>query len=887
MSNPEEVSIDNLLAMAIDIDKTKRNTGMTSLNQIAEKNLSIFLLKLGTVLSDESKPSNIRQLAAILIKNSLIHVENFKNSWINKISVEEKNKIRLLVLSTLASSKTEIRTSASTVISSICKIDNPITKSWPDLLPSLTKNAFNENINMKLAAIETLGYVCEELSIKSIDSSSVDSIMNALIQNLTNDSNDVVVILQLLKALYYSIKLAEKNFNNPQERSIIMNAIFHIGTKYETNEDVLEKIAMLFIEMLSTSNYYDYLEDFFMQIVRFSFNLVQNKKNTNEKLALLCLEIICCIGDEETSRLNPLDIAILSLPQGYALDNSKKMSKCYLTKICGDLQKLIVSNVQVPEDDEDENEWNISKACLYIMNLIVQTVDFQSIKPFYSELTQQIKTSLNNNEERAKCWLLFACSICVKHKIELIPLLSESLKIILHDIQQAQSPKLRRCASFLIYKIIKIFPKIFDSTKLSSVIDVITECIKNNNDSYIIMNLCKSLQNIIKAYGDLETNKSSCTLSSFFEKIFKGLFFNANTEIKSSKEGTKTTLSRLMTIGVLIDYSSHDKQVQIKEIIIQFLKEIESTQSSIDSLLSKGYSKETIFQIQEFYYSLLQKLFNKYKTQIPLDLSEKIWLLTEQLFSYRQGVFEEANLALAALARNMGQSFKKIFLVYYPYIEFSIKSYSNNSLSKSGLLSLLNCITSTQDSIGKSKEMIKILIDVCTSNEVARANKCIAITCLGEIALSIGTEFQPYLEVVMKLLFSAAQMGVDIPEGTDEDVIEFVKSLRYELVQTFTCIELTFNDNKDLLLPYIRNIYEFLKFCVFDKNIQRFDILKSILGLIIDLFDLYGTDFKQLCDGNFASKLIELIESYNRTKNGSSDPEVEQNIDLLKTRFKN
>ena len=42
---------------------------------------------------------------------------------------------------------------------------------------------------------------------KSIDSSNVDKIMNALIQNLTNDKNSVEVVIQVLKALYYTIRL--------------------------------------------------------------------------------------------------------------------------------------------------------------------------------------------------------------------------------------------------------------------------------------------------------------------------------------------------------------------------------------------------------------------------------------------------------------------------------------------------------------------------------------------------------------------------------------------------------------------------------------------------------------------------------------------------------
>ena len=98
------------------------------------------------------------------------------------------------------------------LIASICKIDQPIINHWPDLIDSLTKNAFNEDKNLKLAAIETLGFVCEEISIKGIDNNSVDSIIFILIKNLQNDSKDINVIIQVLKALFYCVKLAEKNF---------------------------------------------------------------------------------------------------------------------------------------------------------------------------------------------------------------------------------------------------------------------------------------------------------------------------------------------------------------------------------------------------------------------------------------------------------------------------------------------------------------------------------------------------------------------------------------------------------------------------------------------------------------------------------------------------
>ena len=887
-----QINIDQILLQAQGADPNQRNIGMKALNDLAQQNLSSFLTNLGTILSNESKDSKIRQLSAILIKNSLLYSEDYRKKWKTEISKEEKDNIKLLILSTLASSQKSIRTMAGTVISSICKIDTPITETWPDLLPSLTNNAFNEDINMKLSAIETLGYVCEELNTKSIDSANVDKIMNALIQNLIKGENNKQVILQLLKALSYAIRLAQKNFENKNERNIIMNSIFQIGDKYQTDEDVIEKIAMLFIEMLSISSYYDYIEEFFLQIMKFSFGIFEKYKEDNEKLALFALEIICSVGDEEVTRSNNEIINLTKIGNNNYMIERK--SKGYFMKISNELQKLIEQNVKLPDDD-NEDTWNISNACLKILNLMSQLADSNTMKKFYDNLSKEIKANTNNStnpsqnninllNNRAKIWLLLGSCVGRGNIAELARLLNSNIYLIFEDIRQNKSMHLKKSASYIILKVTKEIPKIFDSGRLGKIIELLSTEIKASQDNIYMANLCRSLQNIIKCFGDLETNKSSSAISPYFETIFSNLFVGAEQDIKNYKSSAKTTLSRFMAIGTLIEYSSHDKQVQISEIIKRFLIEIETTQNNIEPMLNAGIDKETIFQIQEYYYSLLQKLFNKYKTKIDINFADKIWLLTEALFKYRQTVFDEANLAMSALARNMGNSFESIFKKYYPYIEYSINSYSNNSLSKSGLVSLMHCIISVESNIDKTEDIIKTLIGVCNSNEVEKKNKTIAISIIGYVVIYEGNNFSKYLDPVMKLLFSAAQMGFNLGYNIDEDLIEFVKTLRFQLIQTFTCLEMTFNNKENnILTQYMKDIFEFLKSCINDTKIQNLEILKSILSLINDLFGIYGAQFKELCNENFTAIFIKMIEGYFTNK--KMDPDIEQNIEILKMFF--
>ena len=765
-------NIEEILSNALSAEKSINQPAMIEINKLSQENFSLFLHSLGNILSNESKATNIRQLSAILIKNSLIYFENLQNEWKKTISTEDKNQIKLLILSSLASKHKEIRTSTSSVIASICKIEQPIMKNWPDLINSLVKNCFNEDLNLKLAAIETLGYVCEEINIKGIDTTTVDQILNSFIQNLIN-CNDINIAIQVLKSLFHTVKLAEKNFSSEKELNIIMNSIFSVVEKFQTNEEILEKTAILFIEIIGISNYYKYFNRFFEQIIKFSFNIVSAYESTNEKLSLLGIEIICSIGDEELKIDNANKIKIDDFFSG----NFKNNSNAYFNKISNQLQELIIKYVKVPEEDEDENEWNLSKGCLYILSLLVKIADLNNINDFFKKLGEQIK-SCNNVNDKCKCWLLLSSALHTVYKNEMFTLISSNLNNIFKDLNNIKEVKLQKSASFLLIQITKLYPKIFDSNKLNQIISLLLNCLKISKPS-IYQNIFIILQNIIKSNGDLQTNKSSNSLSNYFDDIIRGIFIHATKEAISNSENTKLALSRLMTIGTLIDYSSHDKQ-------------------------------EKIFEIQDYYYTLLRIIFNKYKTQINLSLGLKIWELTDKIFKFRKTVFEEANLALASLATNMKESFYEIFNNYYPFIELSIKSYNISTLSKSGLVALQNSILSIKNNIeNKANDIINTLIDVCTSNEVSRGNKTIAISCLGEIAINIGLKFSYYLSTVMQLLFSACEMGANVNENEDEDTIEFICNLRYELIMTFTCIEFSVEDKTELLNPYIQNIFIF------------------------------------------------------------------------------
>jgi importin subunit beta-1 len=212
MVDQTSISISETLTNALSRDKTFRESAEAQLSKLALQNYPLFLFNLATELADEGKNQGTRQLAATYIKNSLQHSNELREIW-HKLDSAPKDQIKNLILSTLATTNKSIMRAAGIVISGIVKVEQPLHEKWPTLIATLCQSAFNENVNIILASIESLGYICEELTLKTIDSNSVDSILSALIQNISGNIQNKEIVNSGLKALLKCVKLAEKNFS--------------------------------------------------------------------------------------------------------------------------------------------------------------------------------------------------------------------------------------------------------------------------------------------------------------------------------------------------------------------------------------------------------------------------------------------------------------------------------------------------------------------------------------------------------------------------------------------------------------------------------------------------------------------------------------------------
>jgi len=119
-------------------------------------------------------------------------------------------------LATLASPKTNVRNQIANILAQIGKIEIP-RKEWNDLIPSMCTNSKSDDMNIRLASLKTLGYICEELQTNDLDDTTKNSIILALLENLMTDEveNGVLEPSKLAIAAFVdSIPFTAPNFQS-------------------------------------------------------------------------------------------------------------------------------------------------------------------------------------------------------------------------------------------------------------------------------------------------------------------------------------------------------------------------------------------------------------------------------------------------------------------------------------------------------------------------------------------------------------------------------------------------------------------------------------------------------------------------------------------------
>ena len=645
--------------------------------------------------------NNMKDMATVLYKNILLQ----DNAWIN-LTLVQKNKIREDLYTLIEKSNEENQIKNACIILSIIlfkECQNNNIKNFKIIIKKIQneqKEKNNKLIISYLYVIKTFFDQFEEQKLLSIDIiNGLQSIIIPIIKNYDKENQNNFENRKLELSLdIYSLILPFMKYSFNMETDYVFKPIIDLIQKLnKENNNYMKNLIVVH----DTINYYHfYIIDYIKNICTILFDLLKeiidkyildnNNQNNNNilinnnsnstNIILYYLDIICLICDKELNDKTSLTTMLIN--------NAEEK---YIPILLSLLDKY-------PEFKIDNESWNISKAVCYILSFIVSQssqdkILFKLLNYFSSNFNS---ISLNN---KINSILILSTALESKNLRTINDSIQNDILKIIKKIDD-ENKIYSYLISWILGKISENLPSLFPKDDLKEIIPIFINIINNkgNYSNEVRINICIVFGNLIKFYGDENTNNSSNEFNLYY-KFFINDFIESSFKEENIISGLSFYLIRIIMNS--IQYSSKDLQASLEIIFSNILQKFDFVTTSIKNNknnLKKIYL-EKLYKLHENLCLILNQIFNKIIRNINIILCVKLYNSIIESFLIRDGKAYESgmlcllNLVILLFNENILKNNKIDIEIFYKLISaILINEGDGNVLKKIAILCLLNLI---------------------------------------------------------------------------------------------------------------------------------------------------------------------------------------------------
>lgn len=847
------VEITEFLLSAQSADAKVRTDAEGSLRQFQEQNLSGFLLSLSVELSNDGKPTESRRLAGIVLKNSLdakdaARKEHLLQQWV-AIDIAFKSQIKGLLLKTLGSSVLEARHTASQVIAKIALIEIP-RKEWPELIGSLLVNMTQQDrpASLKQATLETLGYVCEEISHHDLVQDEVNSVLTAVVQGMNVTEQSPEVRLAATRALYNALDFAQTNFENEMERNYIMKMVCETAMAKET--EIRQAAFECLVSIAST--YYEVLEPYMQTIFELTASAV---KGDEEGVALQAIEFWSSICDEE--------IELQEFEGGESGDSSPHSH--FIEKALSSLVPMLLETLlkQDEEQDQEDGIWNLSMAGGTCLGLVARTVG-DAIVPLVMPFVEGNILKLDWRSREAATYA-FGSILEGPSMEKLSPMVHAGLDFLLNAMKDENS-HVKDTTAWTLSRIFELLHNpsagfsVITPANFQRIVGVLLESI--NDAPHIAAKVCGAIYFLAQGYEDAGT--SSSMLTPYLSGIISCLIATAE---RTDGSDSKLRSSAYETLNEVVRCSNLSETSQI---IAQLLPAImNKLGQTVELQIISSDDREKQGDLQASLCGVLQVIIQKLSSSdetkpIILHTADQIMMLFLKVFGCRSStVHEEAMLAIGALAYATGPEFGKYMPDFFKYLEMGLQNFEEYQVCAISVGVVGDICRALDDKILPYCDTIMtLLLKDLSSGELNRSVKPPIFSCFGDVALAIGVHFEKYIHYAMPMMQGAAEVCAQM-DNNDEEMMEYSNQLKRSIFEAYSGILQGFKNSKaELMLPHAPHLLQFIELVSRDPHREE-SVTRAAVAVLGDLADALGSNVKMLFkDCAFCSELLgECLQS--------------------------
>lgn len=841
------MEVTNVLLNAQAVDSNVRKLAEENLKQFEEQSFPGFLLSLALELANQEKPPISRNLAGLILKNSLDSKDptvkaSYAQRWLG-LEVAVKAQIKSALLSTLSSVSPEARRAAAQVIAKIAAIELP-NGQWPELVTSLLGNmgasGQGSQGHLRQSTLETLGFVCEEIAgTEVLAQEQVNNILTAVVQGMNKNETNNDVRLAATTALLNALEFAQTNFENEMERSYIMTVV----CEATLCPDSRVRHAAFECLVSISSAYYDKLSHYMQDIFVITSKAARDDE---EAVAKQAIELWSSICDEE-----------IEIQEEFSAD-SEVTNFQFIKQALPALVPMLVETLTKQEEDQDseDNVWSLNMAGGTCLGLVARTVGddvVELVMPFVQE-------NITKPDWRCREGATYAFgSILEGPSLEkLTPLVNMALNFMLNAMKD-ENIQVKDTTAWTLSRIFEFLhgpnveSPVITANNLAGILSVLQESIKDVPK--VAEKVCGAIYHLAQGYEQAE---GSSPLTPFFESIVSVLLATAERE---DAPDLRLRSAAYETLNQVIRCSTEDSAQIVVQLVPVIMLKLSNT---LDIVILSSDDREKQSGLQALLCGVLQVIIQKlgsteHKKSDIAQYADQMMQLFLRVFACRSAtVHEEAMLAIGALAYAIGVEFGKYMQEFYRYLEMGLQNFEEYQVCSVTVGVVGDICRALEDKVFPYCDgiMTQLLKDL-SSNQLHRSVKPAIFSSFGDIALAIGEHFEKYLAYAMPMLQSAAELSAQQTQTRDDEMLEYNNQLRIGILEAYSGIFQGFRNKKDAMQQYASHILYFIENVFIDKDRDE-AVTKTAIGVLGDLADtLQGSAVHLFSQKPFYREFIE------------------------------
>jgi len=878
MNNEAAAQLLQVLEKTISPDQNELVAAQHFLEEASKSNFPELLKSLSDILVHGGNSNVARRQSALQLKNFLSSNDEatrhiYQQRWL-ALPEDVRGYIKTNVVGALGS-ETYRPSAAAQCVQYIAVFELP-NALWPTLIQVLLENVTNVNSTemRKEATLEAIGYICSDIDHRCLEEKS-NEILTAIVHGMKKDEPSNHVRLAATNALQNSLEFTRANFEKDAERHFIMQVV----CEATVTTDVKVKVAALQCLVKIMSLYYQYMESY-MGPALFAITL-EAMKSDEDEVALQGIEFWSNVCDEE------INLEIEAKEADEMGRPPERVSRFYSKGALTYIVPILMQSLAKQEEYDDEDDWNPSKAagvCLMLLANCTCNDIVQHVLPFVQE-------HIRNTDWRFRDAALMSFGAILEgpDANALRPLVDQAMPMLIEAMND-KSVVVKDTAAWTIGRVCESNPEAaMTEVILRPLLEALVQGLES--EPRVASNVCWAFNSLAEAAyeaaeaaaagtngfdgmgGNDDGTPQTYALSPFFEPIVQKLLAATDRADASNANLRAAAYEALME---MIKNSPKDCYQTVQKTVMVILERLQQV-LQMESRISSQTERNQYNDLQSLLCATLQSVLKKVESEHAPLISDSIMQALLSMFqssvnNKAGNVQEDALEAVATLVEVLGADFIKYMEAFKPFLHVGLRNVAEYQVCAAavGVVGDI-CRALAQQFTPYANEIMAILLENLSNNNVHRQVKPQILSVFGDVALGIGLEFKPFLEMVLQTLAQASSLTC--PDKEDFDMVEYIIELREACLDAYSGVlnglkggnESVSNPDLAGILPHVGFMINFI--AVIQADEEKSDaLINSAVGLIGDLCKSFGIQILPLVDVEAINELLTAGRRSRHTK---------------------